>query len=194
MSDAVIHPDAEKRDLVYQDLLSEFGKEQLEEMFIFLVDRATYYIKFFELNYSVDASHFKISETYIKEVIIDYFADIKRLKPFHNIKEIHPIKRAAYLGYWLTRRKPIQMVKDFTQEELVGKDRLTCVNEGFAVSIIMAVLFVDSSSVPSTHSDNLIKFYHHLHYHLKYRVINPQILELAIVGFYTNQLFTPQFK
>ncbi len=194
MSDAVIHPDAEKRDLAYQDLLSEFGKEQLEEMFIFLVDRANYYIKFIELNYQVDASNFKISETYIKEVIIDYFADIKRLKPFHNIKEIHPIKRAAYLGYWLTRRKPIQLVKDFTQEELIGKDRLTSINEGLTVLIIMAVLFVESSSVPSTHTENVRKFYHHLHYHLKYRVINPQVIELAIVGFYTNQLFPPQYK
>ncbi|MDP2301559.1 MAG: hypothetical protein Q8N03_03920 [Ignavibacteria bacterium] len=194
MSDDVINPDAEKRDLAYQDLLIEFGKEQLEEMFIFIVDRARFYIKFFESNYNVDASHFQISETYIKEVIIDYFADIKRLKPFHNIKEIHPIKRAAYLGYWLTRRKPIQLVKDFTQEELEGKDRLTSINEGFTVLIIMAVLFVESNSVPETHSVNVQKFYHHLHYHLKYRVINPQILELAIVGFYTNQLFTPQYK
>lgn len=192
VSDPLINPNSEDRHKTYQDLLDEFGAEIIENTYIFLLDRAKYFLSFYVTNFNIKSEDFKISETYLKEAVIDYFADIKRLKPFHNIMEIHPLKRAAYLGYWLVRRKPIQILYDFSQEELTGRDRLISINESFAISIMMAVIYIHSHSTPKDYNENVYKFLHQMHYHLKYRVISPQVLELALVGFYTNQLYPCQ--
>ena len=43
---------------------------------------------------------------------MDYFADIQRLKDFHGIELANKNKIVAYEAHWILRRKPIQIVKE----------------------------------------------------------------------------------
>ncbi len=50
-----------------------------------------------------------ICEEILHQVVMDYFADVYRLKEFHKIENTNMAKILAYEAYWILRRKPIQM-------------------------------------------------------------------------------------
>ena len=58
-----------------------------------------------------------LNDELLNITIIDYFADIYRLKQFHtDIKHINLHKIYAYISYWWIKRKPLQVIKNTKDE------------------------------------------------------------------------------
>ena len=126
-----------------------------------------------------------VSKAVLWKVILDYFADIHRLKDFHNINKVNQDKITAYTLYWLIRRKPIQIREEADEESA------SFVNERFAVSYLQMCLFGDDlttlvSPVKQYEHENFFKT---LQYFVKYRNADAQTLELIIVAYRAGRAF-----
>ena len=109
----------------YKYIISEFGEDVIKGRANWLKELMDAYIRQESLEDKV-----YISETIFTHVIIDYFADIERLKKFHNIKKTNVIKIYSYLVHWILRHKPIQI-----QEKITEEFEFTFVNEKFCVEL-----------------------------------------------------------
>jgi hypothetical protein len=104
-------------------------------------------------------------------MVVDCFADIKRLKDFHNIEYTSKEKILAYTAYWLNKRRPIQIIGE------CPNDKYTYVNEAFISSFLITGI---SELIKSVYlSENLRE---HLYYHLIFRQIDAQNLEMLITS------------
>ncbi len=75
----------------YEYLIKEFGKEKLSDRYIYLQEAAQSFIKSRDIHDIVC-----VSDAAMNNIVIDYFADIDRLKKFHNIERVNSNKVAAY--------------------------------------------------------------------------------------------------
>lgn len=91
-----------KRD--YQYLIRHFTAKKLKERWAFLVNTATFLIKDRQVE-----EYVLVNKKLIDEIVLDYFADIKRLKDFHGINKADLSKIAAYTTYWVLKRRPLHM-------------------------------------------------------------------------------------
>jgi hypothetical protein len=119
-----------------------------------------------------------VDDNILCHLVLDYFADIQRLKDFHGISNANKIKIVAYTSYWLCRRKPIQ----FTVP-VEGAD--VFINEAFVVSYIADELYAFTKWGLSE------KIKKNLFYHLKYRHLDPQAFELLIAAYLEGALNAP---
>ena len=119
------------------------------------------------------------NERIMYHVLLDYYADIRRLKEFHDIKHTKTDKVVAYLVYWILRRKPIQL------QEYSEKEKDIFVNERFACSfLITECLLEDDKNVISKEAAlKLDKYIDLVLYYFKYRHCDPQVIELMIESF-----------
>ncbi|TGK85823.1 hypothetical protein EHQ23_14480 [Leptospira bourretii] len=69
----------------YEYLIENFGEEKILNRFVFIRDRAIDFLnricKDHEINFD---DYFFVSDELIEEAVIDYFADLVRLKDFHG--------------------------------------------------------------------------------------------------------------
>jgi hypothetical protein len=114
----------------------------------------------------------------LKIAIYDYFVDIARIKEFHSIEKVNFEKIYSYMAYWLLRRKPIQVIKDFQGSEFI--------NELFITAYLVSLILSEKSIVSDTIAKNptFAKFQSLLFYNLKYRQLSQQSLELMIEAFF----------
>lgn len=77
----------------YSDILDAFGEEKVKERFLFLLSKARDFIRHLERQEPRAAGCFTVSRATIEDLILDYFADIKRLKDFHDIERAQPFKK-----------------------------------------------------------------------------------------------------
>lgn len=165
----------------YEYLIEKFGADELNERFQLIYGGAGEYIKRLELS-----EYLSVSEFLVDELVLDYYADIERLKNFHHIERAEPKKVAAYTGYWLQKRKPIQIVKNPDSETLRKYPQMNWVNENFAISILFSMAFDISQPQFDAHRGQekvLLKFnefQRSLRYYFTFRHINPQMLELML--------------
>lgn len=113
----------------------------------------------------------------MREVLLDYIADITRLKDFHEIEKVNSFKVASYTTYWIIKRKPIQLVA-----EPVGNQHLQDLNEWFGVAIFIALVYDTTRTFSLQDSKSLKKwndFMDMLHYSFSFRIINAPALELT---------------
>ncbi|MCD7943857.1 MAG: hypothetical protein LUH43_03045 [Clostridia bacterium] len=124
------------------------------------------------------------NERIMLHVMLDYHADILRLKDFHNIENERTEKTFAYLAAWIVRRKPLQFIK-FTEDE---KDIF--VNERFAAYLVIneCLLCGKKKFVSRESKDKLDEYIDLVLYYFKYRECNPQVIELMIESFKTGTL------
>ncbi|TGK82277.1 hypothetical protein EHQ24_13520 [Leptospira noumeaensis] len=135
-------------------------------------------------NFSLNQDeYFFVNDAVIEEAVIDYFADLHRLKEFHHIEKAQPQKVAAYTSYWIFRRKPIQIIKDLDDEILRKFPNIKFINEMFAYILLMNLVF-DAKQPFVGRSIDL--FRRLMLYNFKYRQINSQILELVIISLNTD--------
>lgn len=112
--------------------------------------------------------------------VMDCLSDIKRLSDFHKIKEVNSIKRTAYYVKWVLRRKPI-MIDTSDSED----DNIVYANEKYALSCMLAEI-IGGEAEKKLSEDAYKKyeiFVNTLYYHLKYRTIDAQTLEMIIEAF-----------
>jgi len=120
-----------------------------------------------------------ISEKVLRQAVIDYFADIARLKHFHGIEHVNKIKILAYTSYWLLYRKPLQIVLDAKEHSKLF------INERFVFSSLV-MDYIDTICNIGVHrvlQKKITDFTEICSYFLKYRRYNPQSLELMLVAF-----------
>jgi len=110
-----------------------------------------------------------ISENLLCHLVIDYFADVMRVKDFHNISYTSYEKIISYTAYWLYRRKPLQVSSSRVN------DKYSFINEAFISGFIADSI---SELLGGQYISNNIK--EHLFYHLKYRSVDAQNLEMMI--------------
>jgi hypothetical protein len=130
----------------------------------------------------------KIDEYLINHVVVDYFADILRLKKFHQIEKINYIKIASYLSYWIYKRKPLHIIKEIDENIVKEKPFLQFLNEWFCIYIINSILYDLHKPISyPIGENNFHNFQRLLCYNFCYRTITPQSIELALVGLSTKE-------
>lgn len=165
----------------YEKIVAHFGKDKIMQRYQTLEEY---------LNIFIDRSNFKknaaVSNSLLNQAVIDYFADIDRLKDFHPIGHTNYIKIHAYTAYWLLRRKPIQIIVD-NDEDI----ELAFINENFVASYLMQFLRGDYRGVIIKKEDRVgyNEFVENLKYVLRYRMVTPQTLETILESYNAGRIF-----
>lgn len=90
--------------LSYDAIVNYFSEETIADRYKYLYDKMQDYINARGLQGSLN-----VCEGILHQAVMDYFADVYRLKEFHKIENINMTKIVAYEVYWILRRKPIQI-------------------------------------------------------------------------------------
>jgi len=124
-----------------------------------------------------------VDQELLKTAIFDYFVDIARVKDFQQLQRANPEKIYGYMAYWLLKRKPIQVTRPFFGSKFI--------NELFIATFIITSILAEKK-LKSTQCDksNFDKFQSLLIYHLKYRLVTQQSLELTIEAFFCGYGFS----
>ena len=164
--------------LSYESIVNYFGEETIKGRYEYLHDKMQNYIQNRKLEESLS-----INEGVLHQAVMDYFADIYRLKEFHKMEHINKVKIAAYEVYWLCRRKPIQIERNVTNQKCVFA------NEGFLTTFIAYECLIPNETEPldEKRNEEFLKFLRQVNYHLKYRNYDKQCLELMIYSFHTGK-------
>lgn len=170
---------ANDKVITYLDVLSSFGEEKVAERYDNLLEQLKAFIQRKGYN-----SNVIVSLNVLQQMVIDYFTDIYRLKEFHHIDLTNYIKITAYTAYWLTQRKPLQIISDIPQDS-----ELAFCNENFVVSYILRFLQMELKSDVSDPEGKYQEFVSNLSYALRYRTITPQMLELMLESFSGGRVF-----
>lgn len=160
--------------LSYDAIVNYFGKETIADRYKYLYDKMQEYIDARELQDSL-----KVNEDILQQVVMDYFADVYRLKEFHKIQNINMIKIVAYEVFWILRRKPIQIIS------AINNAKRVFANEGFATTFIAHEYLVPEEAEPlgKEKEEAFLKYLQHINYHFKYRSVDKQCLEAILYSF-----------
>jgi len=163
----------------YEYLIKHFTEKEIKDRFLVIYNGAREYIQQAGISECT-----AVNEFIIDEILLDYYADIDRLKDFHNIELAEPKKVAAYTSYWIQKRKPIQLIKNPDEETLRKYPQINWINENFAISILFSMAF-DMAKPPLVPAGILIRlteFQKSLRYYFTFRHVNAQMLELLLKG------------
>lgn len=160
----------------YSMILDEFGDIKIKNRYEFLHEKIQNYI-----NTKGFGDKVYINTELLQQSVLDYFTDIYRLKKFHGIEKVNITKIISYEVYWLLRRKPIQVVSNECEN-------FKFVNENF-LTVFLAHEFLYSDTEVATEAGEKIflDFLRHIGYHLKYRNIDKQNIELMLLSFETGK-------
>ncbi len=164
--------------LSYIEIENYFGDTKIADRYMFLYDKMMEYIRARGFD-----DKLMIHEGMLQQAVMDYFVDIYRIKEFHKIDKADMSKILAYEAYWILRRKPIQ------PHAGAQDDRLMFANEGFVTTLLAHEFLIPSADEPlgRDQEDKVLEFLRHLNYHLKYRNIDKQNLELMMFAFLTGK-------
>jgi len=156
----------------YSYLLDDPGIEVISARFRMLLEEAVLVLE--ELGLT---SNTCINERILAHCVLDYFADIKRLKAFHHIDYTNLAKIYGYVTYWFVRLKPIQLIAEVD-------DHYLPINEIVALNIFFPKVLenagVDACALTEECQNELRDLFNLFRYNLIYRLSTPQSLELAI--------------
>jgi len=170
----------------YEYLLDHFGEEKVKERFVFLLKTAKRFLE----NLGIE-QYVVINDNVLEEVVVDYFADIKRLKDFHEIEKTESCKVGAYTAYWIYKRKPLHLKENVDKAVLKELPCLIDVNDWFASTLMVAMVF-DTRGRLFRDAEALRlwnEFERRLTYLFTYRIITPQSLELIMLAWMTDPPF-----
>jgi len=163
----------------YTEIIERYG-DKIEIRIAALAEQFDDFIK----SIDIDPATVSMPVDLLYEAVLNYFADIHRIKEFHEIEKANTEKISAYTAYWILRIKPIQIVTFRQQEEDIYK----LINEYFAANVLITYLF--DTKLQLFNSAELLskwnKFFHQLIYTFHYRPLDPQLYELAIVALLTE--------
>lgn len=173
----------QKNVISYSEILEYFSEETIGDRYRFLYDKLKAYID--DRNLS---DRLIVNEHVLQQMLMDYFADIHRLKEFHKIEHTNKAKIVAYEVYWLLRRKPLQAIEMTLTEDTQFEDidsKLVFANEGFAVTLVANELLMPKETIPMPQEkeEAFLTFLDHLYYYFKYRNIDKQCLETILYAY-----------
>lgn len=157
----------------YEYLLNEYTLEHICNKYQFWYNQMMCFIKAAGLEKKL-----RIDRRKLGYAVLSYFADVYRLKEFHDIDKTNLPKVYGYEAYWILRMSPLQVVDTV-------EDSLLWINEKFVVSVLISRLTKCIGMEGSNFKKNpsIKEFADLLCYSFKYRTYNSQSLELAIKGF-----------
>lgn len=159
----------------YKSLLKQPGKEIIIRRYNNMEKRAVAFLVEDQLSEYVGVNH-----AVLNAVMLDYFADIERLKSFAGIEHANKNKITAYMAYWWLRRKPLQILSDIDLDD--GRlDDIVYVNERF-IATFLTKDFMYPNTQELRKDAQCNRFIRHILYHLKYRIYTPQTLELMLMS------------
>lgn len=163
----------------YKYILDKIGSKKFRERLDELISSAATYIQ--QAGYS---EHVYCNERIMLNVLLDYYADVFRLKEFHDIEYIRTEKIFSYTVSWIVRRKPLQFIHETDDEKDIF------VNERFGVFLLLneCLLGGERKFVSAQNKEKLDEYINLLLYYLKYRECNPQVLELMVESFKMGML------
>lgn len=158
----------------YKYLVQRFGGEEISSKYEWLYNLMNDYISARGYQDKILISHDILSH-----VIVDYFVDVDRLKEFQEIENLHPSKIYAYIGFWLLRHKPMQVLAAEEAEELAF------VNEEFVCCLVRSYLFSEPENVPilDNQYETVDNFVSTLLYYFQYREYSAKNIEIMILAF-----------
>ena len=168
----------QESQLSYDVIKDYFGREVIADRYRYLYDKMQKYIDERKWQDGVI-----ISEDILHQMVMDYFADVYRLKMFHKIENINMTKIIAYEVFWIVRRKPIQ------NKHRSFDSRMVFANEGFATTFIAQEYLMPEETEPlcQEKEEAFLKYLQHIFYHLKYRCADKQCIELMLYSFETGK-------
>ena len=159
----------------YSDIINRYSEQVIDERYEFLYKEIEEFIQNFESINKQYEECLSINQFALIHAILDYYSDISRLKDFHAVSRANEYKILAYEAYWLLKRRPIQILKDQSEE-------LVFMNEKFVLTYIVSFLCQNITPENST-SPYMNSFIDSFYYYLKYRVYTPQDIEMIILAF-----------
>ena len=171
----------------YNEIVAHFTEETIADRYRFLYDKMLKYIQ--ERKWE---SYLEINEEILHQAIMDYFADIFRLKEFHNIEHANKSKILAYEIFWILRRKPleIQRAPQAGEKSEAESRNLAFANEGFAVTLLANEFLAPRGQTPMSEEKEaaFLGLLDHLYYHFKYRLTDKQNLETMLCAFEVGKI------
>ena len=171
----------------YSVVWKTFGKK-IPHRGALLQKEFQYFIK----SIGIDASSVHVPMDLLFEVVLNYFADILRIKDFHEHERANAVKIASYTAYWIVRIKPIQV----TRFDTANSERYLYINEYFATAVLFAHLF--NYEQQYFHSPKFLqtwhRFYDYVVYSFHHRKLDPQAIELAMEALLAESPFPPKQK
>jgi hypothetical protein len=168
----------------YNYLFEKFGHETIRDRYAFLYETLTTFINDRKINEFVSIDEFSL-----ESVIRDYFSDIARLKDFHNIDYVNTTKIAAYMVYWITKRKPLILSKTPTPEILLEKPYLQDINEWYCWYLVLGIMFDPRQYIHHPNWNKWNIFMNAFNYFLSYRIVSAQAIELALLGLLAEPIY-----
>lgn len=158
----------------YKDVLERFGEEKIISRYEFIFKFCQDFIEAHKYKDSL-----LLCKYIIDHIVVDYFVDIFRIKPFQEIELVNEPKIYAYLSYWILRHKPIQIKDDSNSEELVF------INEELVSALLQSFLFDNPKVVRHQKSEETVinEFSDLLLYFFKYRNYTAQSIEFMIMAY-----------
>ena len=112
----------------YKEAVKTLGKEKIEIRCSFLLDKIESFISGRDLEELVN-----VDERVVKELIVDYYSDINRIKDFYKVGGEKDV--ISYLGFWIILKKPLHLKHN--KEEAKANIYLQQVNEWFAFHLVL---------------------------------------------------------
>lgn len=170
----------------YDELIQTIGAELIENRFNKLYKDMECFLEGIDKN----GKAFKINSRVLLIAILDFFADIDRLKLFHHIDKINEFKTKSYEVAWLLRRKPIQTLIEESDEGMEPStiEDFDYINEQFVFNYLMAFLLDCRDIKDNKEIEKLNGFFDSVFYYLKFRNCEPRVLELMLISFKAGEI------
>lgn len=170
----------------YRNIINEFTEDRVMDRYRILHQEIKEFLESAAIEKKV-----RVDEVILMHAVLDYYSDVSRQKQFHKVDHINDMKSIAYETFWFLRRKPLQILENEEQSEL-----LAFVNEKFAFSRI-AYFLVGSGKgavLDEEHKKAFLNYLDTFYYFLKYRNVDAQMLELMIMGFKAGVMVAEDLK
>ncbi|MDH4130070.1 MAG: hypothetical protein OEV44_15035 [Spirochaetota bacterium] len=170
----------------YQYLVDEFTEGKIKTRFEFIEFQCYDILDRFNSTDLKLKEYFHVNRIVVQDIVVNYFADIDRLKKFHGINKVNSIKIASYTGYWVSKLKPVQLYNNNHNFDFINHRKLVAqINEKIALALIIGIAF-DQNKEKYEPTAALTEFYKYLIYFLTYRISSPQMIELALQAHIAN--------
>ena len=162
-----------ENQLSYDEIVNYFGKAKIADRYKYLYDKMKEYISARGLQ-----GKLIIHESILQQVVMDYYCDIYRLKEFHKIDKITVNQIISYTSFWILRRKPI------IPDPEVNESHLIFSNENFVTVYLAHEMLPDGEEpLSAEEEEHFLDYLRHLNYHLRYRNVDKQTLEIIIYSY-----------
>lgn len=160
----------------YEYLLKKYPIDVICRRYKFWYDKMLVFIRSAGLEQKIAIDRRKLGYA-----VLSYYADIYRMKEFHELKKTNLPKVYGYGAYWILRMSPLQIVSPVP-------DNLLWINEKFVVTVLVSNMLKDIGENKCNFNvyPTVKELAELLCYNFKYRTYNAQTLELTIKGVYVG--------